>query len=235
MRHYEIRELLHDFVDEELEAPLRQVVEQHLRDCRDCTSDLAFLRNLRQQVRTLPREMMPERDLWVGIANELQPAAAAPERSSTGRDTGRHGRGWWPFPLPSPVLGWTVGGALAAAALALMLWWPRAELSPVGEPLLRAREGVGIDDTRMLSALERECMGAGKMLLASLESTTTATEPGIPESFTLALQAVDAAIDETRLALGSAPDDPELLRLLTLRYQQKLALLHGAMRTIEEA
>jgi len=39
---------------------------------------------------------------------------------------------------------------------------------------------------------------------------------------------------ETRAALAQDPDDPRLMKRLTLRYQQKLALLNGAIQLVEE-
>jgi hypothetical protein len=87
----------------------------------------------------------------------------------------------------------------------------------------------------MISALELECMGAGKRLLASMDGWPDAANAELTEGIVAGLDAVDLAIAETRAALGADPHDAELLRMLTARYEQKLALLHGAMRLMEEA
>jgi hypothetical protein len=73
-------------------------VEQHLAGCPDCRRELAAIRALVGEARSLPRSILPERDLWTGIEARLAPVA------------GPAPRGLWYRPL-----------VLLAAALFLLL------------------------------------------------------------------------------------------------------------------
>jgi hypothetical protein len=71
----EIAALLDGYIDGTLPAdPLAQV-EQHLAECPDCRREVAAIRGLVGEARSLPRSILPERDLWTGIEARLAPVA----------------------------------------------------------------------------------------------------------------------------------------------------------------
>jgi hypothetical protein len=80
-------------------------------------------------------------------------------------------------------------------------------------------------------------MGAGKSLDASLQrdggTAAIAAAAASAADVSAALVILDRSIDETRAALERVPGDPVLERMLTARYQQKLALLHAALLRVE--
>ena len=84
--------------------------------------DLQAVRQLRQAVDRLPREVRPERDLWPEIAGRLD------ERQRLER-----GAGWWRLAAAVVVV---AGGLLAAVAL-------RPEPSFTGTPVAATAQGAG--------------------------------------------------------------------------------------------
>ena len=77
-------------------------------------------------------------------------------------------------------------------------------------------------------------MGAGRSLQASLEGRGTPADEAMLRSLAAGIETLDRSIAETRAALAANVDDTVLLKLLTVRYQQKLALLQGAIAIVEE-
>jgi hypothetical protein len=234
MTHEDAFRRLNDFVDGELQHKVHAAVEQHVQACAQCAAEVAAIRALVQRARALPESIEPRRDLW----RDIEPSIGAVESVAT-TPRAAHRRFGRPE-LPA----WRWAYALSAAALVVTITlavWQTRERVPDSQPggsgprtthPETAVPGTAVD---MLSALELECMGAGKRLLASMDGWPDAANAELTEGIVAGLDAVDLAIAETRAALGADPHDAELLRMLTARYEQKLALLHGAMRLMEEA
>jgi hypothetical protein len=78
-------------------------------------------------------------------------------------------------------------------------------------------------------------MGAGKLLQAALRATGDPVTHDMAASLAEGLDDVDRSIAETRAALVADPESGALLRMLAIRYQQKLELLHGMLLRVEAA
>lgn len=89
--------------------------------------------------------------------------------------------------------------------------------------------------TTLVCALELECAGAGRELQARAGAAGAGGEAFVAAALAHDVQVLDEAIAETRVALATSPADPGLLHLLTLRYEQKLNVLHQALRLSAEA
>jgi len=77
----EIAELLDGYIDGTLSPDTLAQVEAHLAGCADCLREVAAIRALVGEARSLPRSILPERDLWTGIETRLAPVApTAPRR-----------------------------------------------------------------------------------------------------------------------------------------------------------
>ena len=63
--------LMDDYLDEKLPPEQRSMVERHLADCSACRAEVEILRSILANARALPRSVLPERDLWAGIASHL--------------------------------------------------------------------------------------------------------------------------------------------------------------------
>ncbi|MEZ4651813.1 MAG: hypothetical protein R3E97_24050, partial [Candidatus Eisenbacteria bacterium] len=165
-------------------------------------------------------------------------------------------------PGPGPVL---AGVTAVAAVLIGVVFWvgrdpgPNGDVSTngsTGAPAESAGESAGemaigggapelaSDETRpetsrfvssLVQALEFECMGAGKELYAAASTGDMVFGPEVDQALQSDVRMLDDAIDETLAALEADPDDAQLLQMLTQRYQQKLALLHRAIRLAEVA
>ena len=134
----------------------------------------------------------------------------------------------------------------AAAVVAVILLSPseepgRRHLAPeeVGKRHLTAsaaeEPGMPAYISALTRALEYECMGAGKQLLASLGTSGNRLGLEAAAAIEQSVHPIDIAIKETKSALERNPGDPELLQMLTSRYERKLSLLHQAIRLAGEA
>ncbi|HEY2712756.1 MAG TPA: anti-sigma factor [Chthoniobacterales bacterium] len=78
MTHEEIRELIHPYVDGELDVANGREIEQHLRGCDDCRRLEQRVRTLRTTLRkSLPSYSAPtklKRSVRTGLRNEARPA-----------------------------------------------------------------------------------------------------------------------------------------------------------------
>lgn len=180
-------------------------------------------------------------------------ANRAPSTSSSQGNAVR--RFWQSFFTPGPAL----AGALGALAVlvGVILWAERGrepgqtgDLAATGSTEhqveatgVSAPESAGVEGrpatprfvSSLVRALEYECMGAGKELYAAASAGDVSFGPGVDQALDTDVKLLDDAIDETLAALEADPDDAQLLQMLTQRYQQKLALLHRAIRLAEVA
>lgn len=223
MNHDDVRAQVEAYTDETLPPDARHEIERHARDCADCASLLAAAAALRDATRGLRRDVEPRRDLWPALEAELR-RRSRPKVVETRRAA------------PRPAWRWF--GALAAglAAIAVSMLWFETGRDP-GADSNRLRAGAeGLPGT--VEGLERECMGAGRSLQASLQLSPGTLAPDRAAAWTPGLSAgmaiLDQSIDETRTALQSQPGDPALQRMLAARYQQKLALLNAALIGVEK-
>lgn len=231
MRCEDVRQQLDDYVDGALAAEARAALDGHIASCRDCAAELATLRQLLQTAQELPAGIAPRRDLWPDLARRLE---AHPLRRAPAREHGKRHGIWMP----------AYGFAAAAMLLvAVGLWfWSQSGSGGNGHDanglVAQFEEGPAFTPQEIMpataAALERECVGAGKMLQASVVGRNTASGDAMASSLTSGLDALDRSIAETQAALEQSPDDPNLMKLLTVRYQQKLALLYSAIAFVEE-
>ncbi len=218
MSHAAARERLDDYIDGALGAAERAALETHLALCAECTEEVATLRALVEAAGALPAGVAPARDLWPELAQQLGARTGA-------RPLGPwHRRRSW---LPALATAAAVTLLVAAAWL-----WGRAVRPPFQERASEVHEARYVP--AMVLALERECAGAVKQLRSSVEQYDFPGGEAAAASFTQGLAVLDESILETMAALAQDPADPRLVKRLTLRYQQKLALLNGAVQLVEE-
>jgi len=230
MRHEDFRAHFHELVDGGLSEAQRRELEAHADACSDCGRELRALREIVAAAQALPRSIEPPRDLWPGIETAI--GRAAPVHARVQRAP--HGwRGWFATPA---VPRWAAAGAMALLVIAIF---------SLGRDLDRNRsaapDGGASNSTApfpaAVSGLELQCRGAGQLLQASLRLPvgpgTRAAATSLADGLISGLSILDRSIDETRQALAADPDNPALQRMLTARYQQKLALLHAALLRVE--
>jgi len=97
---------LDDYVEETLPPADRAAIAEHLLGCPTCRAEAETLATLLRETRALPREVMPEEDLWTGIAARLAPTTRRQPGSATG---------WrWPLRAAAALALLSAGAALGA-------------------------------------------------------------------------------------------------------------------------
>lgn len=163
---------------------------------------------LLQRARALPRDIQPERDLWLGVQNriELERAGAESPRSRL-----------WGARLSVPV--W----AASAAASLLVVFavgtglWLRAPASP-SDPAAIASLADSLRDRDGVSVVRRD-------LLALLEEQRAQLPPEVLVAVERNLAEIDRAITEIHVAFEEHPDNPALRFLLAEAYRREADML----------
>jgi anti-sigma factor RsiW len=209
---------LSDYLDgEELSAPERAAIEEHLATCGACRTTLAELEAVAARAASLT-DAAPAADLWAGVAERLTPPTTVLEFPRP-----LHRR--FSFTLPQ----------LVAAGLALMvmsggLVWvarlgdPRASLPPAialverpePEPLSR----VGFADANYDQAVAD--------LEKVLEHNRSRLDPQTVQILEDNLRTIDQAIEQSRKALRADPANVYLNSHFAASRNRKLALLRRA-------
>lgn len=219
-RHLDER--LDDWLDGELAPAERLEAERHLSDCAECRETAARLRALRDEAGALPRELVPARDLWPGIAARLQELAVVPFPAPSAS----------PFPArrsPSRPL------ALAAAAAVLMALSSLLTLQAVRRESVPGRPGAGALVLRTaagepVAEVDREYERAATELVAALNERRDVLAPATLAAVNHGLAQIDEALAEIRGALARDPGSRELTRLLTTTHKRRVEMLRRVAR-----
>jgi anti-sigma-K factor RskA len=224
--HDQARLLLNELVDGELDAEQRQTIEAHVADCAICSDEVEALLDLQARAGALPKEIMPQRDLWNDLSRRLQPAGASgviPIQRAVGR--------------PRPR--WQAWAAVAAAAsvlIALSSAVTMQLMTPEDAAVVAATPELVVPEQRPQTALaafepmEREYLGTLAELEAELQqrrgSLSVQSVAVIEEN----LRIIDQAIIEIRQALSEDSTSVELPLLLSGVYRAKVDLLESVLR-----
>src|SRR5687768_12984602 len=93
----QLDERLSDWLENDIDAATRAVLERHVATCGRCTALVSDLALIRREAAALP-ELVPSRDLWPEIEARIQAPVISleqqrPARSGSGR--GRIRQAWW--------------------------------------------------------------------------------------------------------------------------------------------
>ncbi len=215
---------LSDYLDDALSTSDRRELESHIRDCGDCAAALEDLRAIVASARALAArdvERGMETDLWPEIEARLRdiPVRAVPE----------------PVREPWPVHRLSFSMAqLAAACVAVLLlsatavWfahdWGRRET------LARSAAGGGlITAVPATSAPAEAAQNEIASLKRVLDERRDRLDPSTLRAIEESLAAVEAAVEQARLALEADPDDPYLVAHLEEMASRQLTLLRRAV------
>jgi anti-sigma factor RsiW len=220
MAHDAFTDRLSDYIDDEVGAEERRLIDAHLESCADCRTVLEGLRQVVAHAAAL-EDTPPAGDLWPGIA-----ARAAIDRPRAGglvlfRRLVSARR--FSFTLPQ----------LAAATIAVMLlsggvvWMarsgdPRADFEPLSAEVARtpALTPAAAGDTPYDAAVTD--------LEGALQAGRTHLDPATVRILEENLASIDRAIDQSRRALAADPANLYLNRHLAAARQRKLSLLRRA-------
>ncbi|HUH13672.1 MAG TPA: zf-HC2 domain-containing protein [Longimicrobiales bacterium] len=215
---------LNDFVDGLLPAQDAKAVAEHLDRCDECAAEVAGLREILADARTLPLAIEPDRDLWHGIAARLERppvlelGAARARRTGLGRTPGR-----WPtrFVLAAAA------GLLVVASSTVTLLVVRGR----GEgPVATVAAPPTPDGLHLVSQVEGGYAGAVDALESSLASRRQELQPETVAVIEENLAIIDRAIAEASAALSRDPANLELAHRLRYAYRHKVELLERAVK-----
>jgi hypothetical protein len=223
VKHEEAWELLSDYVDRLLPAPMAEEMEAHLQECQTCRHEVEQLRAIVEGAGSLPRSIEPEHDLWPAVAERTlraEPSAGMGSVSWFLRSFTKW-RGFWPVAVP----------ATAVAALALFIALDSrgpdrmpSEPTFVEEPAPNPMAGA------LIESLEAESQ-QGDLELAS-HTSGVEIEKDLPVVGLIVanLRIVNRSITELREAWNANPDSPRIARMLAAAYRTKISLQGRASR-----
>ncbi len=198
----EVDRYLDDYVDGTLAEGEFQEVELHLASCEECRKAERGLRRILAEAAALPRQASPERDLWPGIAERLQPPARA---------------------------SWTLLAAAAAVVLALAgAFFLRDGSAPLAGP--RTVPVAVTSESPALAEAESDYVRASEALLAALHERRESFSPETIASVEKNLEVIDRALAEVREALRRDPENPELTRMLAATHRRKVDVLRRVVK-----
>lgn len=217
MNYKEALKHVDDYLDDLLDEETRVAFESILADSESLQSEVEGLRRLKNEARTLPKHLEPERDLWAGIANQIQ----QPEQTVS----------FSAFRSKRPRLR-MVSYALAAAAL-LVIVLGVGVMSNVQEPL----EPVAVQPVPahpVLSPIEQEYATARTELQLALDGRKAQISPEMLVTIEENLAVIEDAVVNINRALEDNPSDPGLERMLHAAFQSEMNLLQQAVSMADQ-
>jgi hypothetical protein len=205
-------ERLGDYVDGTLPPAEVGRVEAHLAGCAPCRAVAADFRAIRSAARALDAFVPPPR-VWQHVAAATRPA------------------GRWPS-FGSFLFTWRPAAATAMAmVLAAGLWWIGNRLATVvPPPSLSAADFAGSAPL----AAEVHYVSAIARLEALTGSERAALDPAMVDVLDTGMTVIDAAIDQSRAALETAPDSDVAQESLFQALRSKMALLQDTLALVNE-
>lgn len=219
MNHEYVLERLDEWAGSELPEADRQAVEFHLAVCADCRAEAEALKELLEEVSSLPIQLTPDRDLWAGIAARIEaPAGVVPISRA---------RRW------SPPRWLTLAAAAVVLAVSSSLVTLQLTDRPVPTQVATLpREIVATRPTTALVAFkpaEQDYQRAIADLQRVLASRSGTLAPETVKTLETNLLIIDEAIRQSRAALEKDPNSRELTDMLSDAYGQKLNVLQQAV------
>ena len=212
---------LSDYIDDELDARQRDEIAGHLAQCEGCRAIANDLRAVAARAASLS-DRGPDRELWAGVA-----ARIGAEGSRVAKFSARAPRRF-SFTLPQ----------LAAAGIALivlsggLVWLAKTGDPRVDFPQVVARDAA-LDSAAQggvapVMLAEPQFQGAVEDLERILRANRARLDPDTVRILEENLATIDAAIQQSRLALEKDPANNFLNNHLAAAQQRKLALLRRA-------
>lgn len=214
--HDHVTDRLSDYIDNELDAPARASVEQHLARCAECRDVLSDLRAIASHAPQLPGSL-PDRDLWDGVAARIGAQAdgrVVPFAAKTPRR--------FSFTLPQ----------LAAAGIALMVmsgslvYMAQSGNSRADFPAMSAEAPPA--NIAPVSLADPQYDNAIADLEDALDAGRSKLDPETVKVLEQNLSSIDKAIEQCRQALEADPANAFLNSHLVSARQHKLSLLRRA-------
>lgn len=189
----------------------------HLARCAGCSEALQVLEAATAAARALPRESAPGEDLWPGIAARLAPRGATNVVAFRSRQL--------VFSASALAAAAALLVALTAAFTTLLLRPAEPVRGADAAPPAAVARPVSLSPEASVVAAEGEYLKAQAALLDRIHASADQLGPETVATVEANVKVIDAALAEIRTALGQAPGNPTLIRMLTSTHRKKLDAL----------
>ncbi len=213
----EARLLLDGAADATLAGGARRALDAHLAACAPCRSDAARAGALAARLEALPRAIVPARDLWPAIAEQIAGSnVVAAEFAARARRR-------VPLGLAAAAAALLIAATSVVTAVLVRGERPSrvAATAPAGEP-------GAVQASLALADARATYEGARRQLLAALTARRGALSPATLKVVDDNLEIIDRAVREMEGALARDPGNPELPALLVTAYRQEIDVLQRA-------
>ncbi len=210
MKGHPTEALLDDYLAGDLDEDRNAVFEQHLNTCARCSREVERSRALMSDLRALPLELSPQRDLRPRRPAETAAALASHRVRFTPR---------------------RVGSAAAGLAVLLMGSWAWSSLRGSNDPAEL--------DLASLPALQREAAAlagqlrtyetASRRLSGELERHRSRLAAPADSLVASSLARIDRAIERTAQTVREFPEDLVVKRMLLGRYEGRIDLVRRTL------
>lgn len=194
---------LNDYVDGALSDDEREAVEALLAHDDDAKADVAFLRQLAQDTAALPQSIAPKRDLWPEIADELVEKSALPWMR------------WARFAAAAVLL-------VAASSAVTVLYMKQTMDAPV---VVAVNREAAAPVLTAFQASEQTYSTAIAQLTETLQQRRDTLAPETVAAIEANLKVIDDAIQSSRMALASDPNNQASVHTMLAMYKRKVDLL----------
>lgn len=206
---------LDDYVDGTLDEEGRAAVEGHLAGCDACRAHVERSRRLMAELRSLPREIAPPRDLRPGASPGWGESPRKGDAARPHAGVAPGGR-WWP--------------AAAAVVVVLLGYALFSTLSQsAGEVPDTGALAPAVATTDVIEPRLRRYEETSRQLALAYRNRRPELPPAAATVVDAQLEVVDQAIARTAEASAARPDDPFLRDMLLSRYEAKVELLRRAV------
>jgi hypothetical protein len=218
-----VRDKINDYLDGLLPEKARAKVDEHLEHCQQCREEHGRLKELLETARSLPRNIMPDRDLWPDIENVLQ--KAQPGRSFLNGFRAHPAIFFRAIALAAAVLVIVFSATFITIALRnkhISLSSALEDNSSTGLPVSAVESDY--------SSAEAEYLRAVQNLQAVLNTREQYLSSETRAVIDRNIKTINDAVTEIRNALGKNPGNRQLHTLLMASYQNKIELMYWAAK-----
>ncbi|MGH7551137.1 MAG: hypothetical protein ACREK3_10390 [Gemmatimonadota bacterium] len=212
---------MNDFAEGLLDRTAARRAEEHLRISAECRAEVESLRSLLADMRDLPREIRPRRDLFPGIARSVRHPELVLVHGPDRRHSALHG-------LRRPL---AAAAVLLVALTAAMTAWI-LDQQPA-EPVAEIPAPTQLTPAADVMEVATDYEDAISELAITLQQSGSELDPATVRLVEENLLVIDRAIRESRAALAADPANQVLKELVVAGYEQKLDLLRRAARSAE--
>jgi len=208
--------MIDELIDHRLNEHDATAARAHLEACPNCQTEVERALQLQAATDSLPRLSEPDRDLWPGIATQIEDRRVV--RGDFENPSASRSRNMWMATAAAAILVFSVSLAYQAG---LERGRPQtAQAPPVETSYVQAAYG------ELGSGLEV----ARNQLRSTLDERQSELSPETWSVVMDNLLVIDNAITRIEVALADNPNDGRLNRQLAMAYRQQINLLQRATR-----